>query len=143
MNFVIKNFDELTKTELYEILKSRAEIFVKEQKISYVDPDNIDFKSWHVFAVEKERVCAYLRAFSVEEETIKIGRVLTLIHGKGTGTELMKFAISALKKKSGCKRIIMDAQKHAVPFYERLGFTITSEEYLEAGIVHVDMELAV
>ena len=32
-----KTFDELTTRELYEILKSRAEIFVKEQGINYVD----------------------------------------------------------------------------------------------------------
>jgi ElaA protein len=38
-----------------------------------------------------------------------------------------------------CNRIIMDAQKYAVPFYEKHGFTVTSDEYLEEGIVHVDM----
>ena len=141
MNFVIKSFEELSKTELYEILKSRAEVFVKEQKISYVDPDDVDYKSWHVFAMEDGRIDAYLRAFSAEEGIMKIGRVLTLIHGKGTGTELMKFAITALKEKTGCKKIIMDAQSHAISFYQRLGFTITSEEYLEEGIPHVDMEL--
>jgi len=28
---------------------------------------------------------------------------------------------------------------HATPFYERLGFRIVSDEYLDAGIPHVDM----
>ena len=141
MNWIIKTFEELTKIELYEILKSRAEVFVKEQKISYVDPDDVDYRSWHIFAMKDDRVCAYLRAFKDDDNTIKIGRVLTLIHGKGTGSQLMKFAISELKAKYGCKRIIMDAQSHAIPFYKKLGFTITSEEYLEEGISHVDMEL--
>ena len=141
MNWTIKTFDELTGREIYEILRSRAEVFVKEQKINCVDPDGVDYKSWHVFAMEGGRVCAYLRAFKEGEDTIKIGRVLTLIHGKGTGTQLMKYAISELKAKTGCKKIIMDAQSHAISFYQRLGFTITSEEYLEEGIPHVDMEL--
>ena len=141
MNWTIKTFDELTGKEIYEILRSRAEVFVKEQKISYVDPDGVDYKSWHVFAMEDERVCAYLRAFNDGDNTIKIGRVLTLVHGKGTGTQLMKYAISELKAKTGCKKIIMDAQSHAISFYKRMGFTITSEEYLEEGIPHVDMEL--
>ena len=91
--------------------------------------------------MDNDRICAYLRAFKDGEDTIKIGRVLTLIHGKGTGTQLMKYAISELKAKIGCKKIIMDAQSHAISFYQRLGFTITSEEYLEEGIPHVDMEL--
>jgi len=142
MNWTIKTFDELTGREIYEILRSRAEVFVKEQKINCVDPDGVDYKSWHVFAMEGDRVCAYLRAFKDGEDTIKIGRVLTLVHGKGTGTQLMKYAISELKAKTGCKKIIMDAQSHAISFYQRLGFTITSEEYLEEGIPHVDMELS-
>ena len=33
----------------------------------------------------------------------------------------------------------MDAQKHAVPFYEKFGFLVISDEYLEEGIPHVDM----
>ncbi len=141
MNWTIKTFDQLTGKEIYEILRTRAEVFVKEQKISYVDPDGVDYKSWHIFAMEDNRVCAYLRAFLDGEDTVKIGRVLTLVHGKGTGTQLMKYAISELKAKTGCKKIIMDAQSHAISFYQRLGFTITSAEYLEEGIPHVDMEL--
>ncbi len=90
MNWTIKTFDQLTGKEIYEILKSRAEVFVKEQKISYVDPDGVDYKSWHIFAMDNDRVGAYLRAFKDSEDTIKIGRVLTLVHGKGTGTQLMK-----------------------------------------------------
>ena len=141
MNWTIKTFDELTGKEIYEILKSRAEVFVKEQKISYVDEDDVDYRSWHVFGMENDRVAAYLRAFENGENTLKIGRVLTLVHGKGTGTQLMKYAISELKAKTNCKKIIMDAQSHAISFYKRLGFIITSEEYLEEGIPHVDMEL--
>ena len=37
----------------------------------------------------------------------------------------------------------MDAQKHAVSFYESLGFVVTSDEYIEEGIVHVDMSLSI
>ena len=33
MNFEIKSFDELTVDEMYEIAKSRFEVFVCEQKI--------------------------------------------------------------------------------------------------------------
>ena len=140
MNWIIKSFDELTKLELYEILKSHAEIFVKEQKICCVDPDGVDLNSFHVFAMEEGRVVAYLRAFEKEERVMKIGRVLTLVHGKGIGSQLMKFAMTKLKDMTGCKKIVMDAQTQAVPFYERLGFAIVSDEYIEEGVPHVDME---
>ena len=133
--FDSKTFDELTTAEIYEILKSRAEIFVKEQAISYVDPDDVDYQSLHVFGTENGRVVAYLRAYRAEADSVKIGRVLTLQHGTG-------LALSVIPEKMKCRKILMDAQKHAVPFYEKLGFTVTSEEYLEEGIVHVDMEMA-
>ena len=33
----------------------------------------------------------------------------------------------------------LTAQVHATAFYERLGFKVVSEEFLEAGLPHVDM----
>ncbi len=49
MHLVVKNFDELTTTELYEILKARVAIFVVEQNCVYQDLDDIDYDSLHVF----------------------------------------------------------------------------------------------
>jgi ElaA protein len=141
MEWYIKTFDELTAAQIYEILRSRAEIFLKEQGIHYVDPDGTDYDALHVFGMENGRVRAYLRAYRTDEDSVKIGRVLTLSHGNGIGTELMKYALSGIPARMNCKKIVMDAQKHAVSFYERLGFKVTSGEYLEEGIVHVDMEI--
>ncbi len=39
------------------------------------------------------------------DDTIKIGRVFTLVHGKGTGTQLMKYAISELNTKTGYRKM--------------------------------------
>ena len=52
MIFIAKKFDELTTKELYEILKSRIEIFAMEQNIHYQDMDNIDYDSLHCFFME-------------------------------------------------------------------------------------------
>ena len=91
--------------------------------------------------MEKDRVVAYLRAYRVDEDTVKIGRVLTLEHGKGIGTILMNYAVRVIPEKMPCKKITVSAQKHAVPFYMRQGFVTTSGEYLEENIVHKDMYL--
>ena len=143
MNLVSKKFNELTNSELYEILKSRAEIFIMEQNIHYQDIDDVDYNALHCFFIEQDRVVAYLRAFYNDEskETVQVGRVLTLVHGNGVGKDLIKKSIIAINKKMKCKKICMDAQKHAVGFYEKLGFKITSKEFLEEGVVHQKMEL--
>ena len=138
----VKTFDELTAGEIYEILKARAAVFVKEQRIIYVDEDDVDYESLHCFYMQDGRVTAYLRVYDVKKDSVKIGRVLTIEHGRGTGSAFMKEVMEAIAERYSGKRICMDAQKRAVRFYERLGFKVTSDEYLEEGVVHVDMEKA-
>lgn len=143
MKLIAKNFNELTTTELYEILKARSEIFMMEQNIHYLDMDDIDYNSLHCFFMEENKVIAYLRAFYQEgnKDTVIIGRVLTLHHGNGIGRELMKQSLEAIKEKMKCRKIGMNAQKHAVGFYEKFGFKVTSDDFLEEGVVHVTMEI--
>lgn len=141
MNLIAKKFDELTNKELYEILKARSEIFVMEQNINYQDMDNIDYDSLHCFFMKDDKVIAYLRGFYKEKGIVKVGRVLTLKHGNGIGKDLLEQSIIAIKENMRCKKIIIDAQKHAVGFYEKFGFITTSDDFLEEGIVHQVMEL--
>lgn len=143
MKFISKTFSELSPDELYEILKSRAQIFMIEQNIICLDMDDLDRVCLHCFFFEDNRVNAYLRAFSQDTATVTIGRVLTLEHGKGIGRELMTKGIEEVKKHFGCKKICVHAQKQAVAFYAKMGFTIVSDEYLKEGIVHVTMEMEV
>ncbi len=143
MEWFIKSFDELAAREVYEILRARAETFVAEQQICCADPDGEDYRCLHVFALEEGNVAAYLRAYPLDGATLKIGRVLTRERGKGLGRELMEFALARLPELTGLRRIHIDAQKYAAPFYRKFGFEVTSGEYLEEGIVHVDMDLVI
>lgn len=140
--FKTKLFSELTATEIYEILKARSKVFQFEQNIRYLDEDDVDYNSLHCFFEENGQVTAYLRAF-LEDEKIKMGRVLTVTHGQGLGKLLMERGIEAARKRFGSGTIVIDAQKHAEGFYKKLGFVTTSGEFLEEGIVHVKMELGV
>lgn len=141
MQFIKRTFKQLTNVEVYEILKSRSMIFNMEQNIHYLDMDDIDYDSLHFFFVDNKKVVAYLRAYDIGNNTIKIGRVLTLVHGNGLGRKLMELSIDELRKDKNIKKIYIDAQKHAVGFYEKLGFRITTSDFLEEGIIHVGMEL--
>lgn len=140
MNFYAKKFDELSTRELYEILRSRAEIFVAEQNIRYIDMDGIDYNSLHCYTEDGGRVIAYLRAFYDSDGSVKIGRVLTISHGRGVGRVLMESALSAIKEKMPTHLIYVNAQEHAVGFYKKLGFTVVSDVFFEEGIPHYRME---
>ena len=143
MNLVTKFFQELSTTELYELLKSRAEIFVVEQNCVYQDLDDKDYHSLHIFYEEQGKVLAYLRAFEKDAstKTIQMGRVLTLTHGNGLGSTLLREGIKQIKEKFTPSAIYIEAQCYATGFYEREGFVICSDEFLEDGIPHVEMIL--
>ena len=141
MDFIVKEFSQLSAVELYEIIKSRTEIFLLEQNIVCQDLDDVDYNSIHCFFYDGKRVTAYLRAFSSDDDAVLIGRVLTLEHGKGTGYEFMRKSIKEIQRRFSCNKIVVHAQKQAVGFYEKFGFCTVSGEYLEEGVVHVNMEL--
>ena len=142
MEFFAKEFSQLTTCELYEILKSRAQIFLLEQNIVCQDLDDVDYESLHCFLSDGKRVIAYLRAYMSDKEkkTVTVGRVLSLEHKKGMGSTLMKKSIDEIKKHFDCEKISVHAQKQAMGFYEKMGFCAVSDEFLEEGIVHVMME---
>ena len=143
MEFNVKTFPQLTTEELYEILRVRLEIFIVEQKMNCQDLDGLDFNSEHFYLSENSKIFAYLRAFYADEQKgiIKIGRVLSVNHGMGLGKRLMLDTINKLKKDKKIKKIILNSQKHAVGFYEKLGFKIVSDEFFEEGVVHLKMEM--
>ncbi len=141
MKVVAKFFNELTTKELYEILKARAEIFVVEQNCVYQDLDDKDYESLHVFYEEDSKVAAYLRAFYRDGNVVQIGRVLTIQHGTGLGGKLLKEGIAQLKEKMNPRQLYIEAQCYATGYYEREGFKVCSDEFLEDGIPHVQMTL--
>ena len=143
MNLITKYFHELTTTELYEILKSRAEIFVVEQNCVYQDLDDKDYHGLHIFYEEDGKIVAYLRVFEKDAatKTVQMGRVLTLTHGIGIGGQILKEGIKQIKEKLNPSSIYIEAQCYAIGFYEREGFVVSSDEFLEDGIPHVEMIL--
>ena len=143
MKLITKSFTELTTTELYEILKARAKIFVVDQNCIYQDLDDIDYRSLHIFYEDKGKIIAYLRAFEKDSSAkiVQMGRVLTLTHGTGLGGKLLKEGLSQVKEKMNPSSIYIEAQCYATGFYEREGFVISSGEFLEDGIPHVKMIL--
>ncbi len=140
MELVVKTFEELSNRELYEILKLRSDVFVVEQNCVYPDIDGIDYDALHFNMNVENRIEAYLRVFPLSEGVYQIGRVVTREHGKGYGGKLMECSLPVIEERLQPKEIVMEAQVYAVGFYEKYGFEICSEEFLEDGIPHVKMK---
>jgi ElaA protein len=139
----IKRFDELSTNELYEILKTRFEIFVMEQECLYQDLDDKDQDAVHVFCWNSNRrVAGCLRVFmrDAEKGVVQIGRVVTLEHGKGIGGELLHRGVEVAKEHFKAQKIYLEAQVYAIGYYAKEGFEVVSDEFMEDGIPHVKME---
>ena len=139
MNFIAKQFKDLTVSELYEIVRARQEIFLMEQRIVCRDFDGVDYDALHCFLWENDKVVAYMRAYMQDGE-VHLGRFLTIRHGEGLGRRLMESALPVIREHFGCEDISFHAQKHAEGFYLKLGFKTVSDVFMEEGIPHVLMK---
>lgn len=141
MKLIIKKFDELTNKELYEIIRARVDVFVVEQNCPYKELDGIDYRAVHLFYEDEEgKILAYIRVFEKDRTTAQIGRVITAVRGKGYGLMIINAGINYLKAFPQYKKIYLEAQCYAIGFYEKAGFKVVSEPFLEDGIRHVKME---
>ena len=138
---VIKTFEQLTAGELYEILKARAAVFVMEQRILYLDMDDIDKDAAHVFLQDDAgKVLGYARLFPGEEVgDVHMGRVLTTVRGKGYGRRVVLASMLVAAFRMDARRIVIDAQTSVVDFYRKLKFKAVSREYIIEDIPHIKM----
>ena len=142
-----KPFDELSNHELYAILRLRNEVFVVEQNCPYQDADDKDQKSFHLMGFIGDDLAAYVRLLppGISYKEPSIGRVVTSpkYRRSGAGKALMKKAIEECNRLFGVHPIKIGAQLYLKKFYGDLGFSQTSETYLEDDIEHIEMLRAI
>ena len=143
MELHIKSYGELTRDELYEIIKARIDVFVVEQNCPYRDIDGKDIDAYHVWYTENGKLTAYLRVMDkgVSFDDVSIGRVLSLKRRCGYGVKLVREGIKVAKEKFGADRITIEAQTYVKSLYEKCGFVQVSDEFLDEGIPHIKMTL--
>ncbi len=117
----------------------RFAVFVVEQNIpEELEWDEHDATSVHVLAQAREGVpigCARLLPDG------HIGRVAVLSDWRGQGVgAAMLLRLVEVAKARGDRRVLLNAQTQAMPFYARFGFAPVGDAFLEAGIPHQAME---
>lgn len=132
-------------------MRLRSEVFVVEQDCVYLDLDDKDVRSIHLFALNEDAnsgaaACAVVRLVppGVSYDEPSIGRVAIDLasRGSGLGVELMERAIRSCHRHWPGTGIRISAQQYLIGFYGRLGFETAGEGYLEDGIPHIQMHRA-
>lgn len=144
LTFKIKRFNELSLSELYELLQLRSEVFVVEQNCVYQDIDGKDEKALHVLGFYENKIVAYTRLFDKGSyfEEASIGRVVVSpkVRARKWGHDLMKISIKTIETEFKTSKITISAQEYLKKFYEAHQFKQTSEMYLEDDIPHIEMQ---
>ena len=121
-----------------EIKRIRNTVFTGEENIDeHADFDGQDTDAIHVL-IEMDGQFVGTGRMLMDGH---IGRlaVLRSARGRGFGKKLMDALIDQAKKKN-INRVYLGAQKHAVGFYKKIGFSEYGDSYEEVGITHVHME---
>ncbi len=143
MQWKLKHYEELTRDEVYELLRLRCEVFIVEQNCVYLDVDGRDRTAWHLLARDGQgKLCASLRALPrTENEPMHFGRIVVRpdARGLGLGKELVRRGLDCARDVLGEPAVSIMAQAHLRGFYESLGFRAVSEPYDSTGILHIDM----
>jgi len=152
MKFFFGETDDLS--DAYMI---RQKVFVEEQNVSEAEEyDGTDGACVHIVAYDNDAPVStgrvmitppvgkpdpYTGEVYTHDDYI-IGRVATLKshRGQGLAAGIMDALIDSCRNMGG-KRVILHAQLSAKSFYEKLGFTPYGEEFEEAGIRHISMEM--
>lgn len=133
----------------------RRRVFIEEQAVSEAEEmDGLDEEptTAHLLAVDVNgEPCGTARvlyepAGSSGQQIVHIGRVAILEshRGQGGGVALMEAAHELLKSElppGKTYRVELSVQEHAIGFYQRLGYEISANRYLDARIWHRDAHL--
>ena len=134
---IVKWIDE------YELLTMiREKVFIEEQKVtSQLEWDGMDKDAIHFLAFKDKKGVGCARAFVIQNR-MQLGRMAVLkeYRGEGIGSALIETAMT-LAKLNQLSGIYISAQCHAIDFYKKFGFEVTSDIYLDAEIPHRDMKL--
>lgn len=120
-----------------DLRRIREAVFIAEQSVPpELEWDGYDEEAVHFLALENGYPIGTARLLLDGQ----IGRVSVLRDWRGMniGAALMRAAITEAERR-GLQEQRLTAQVYATNFYERLGFEVVSEEFLEAGLPHVDM----
>lgn len=107
----------------------------------HLELDEYDAISTHFIVLDQDKTIAAARLREIDSKVGKVERVCVLkeYRGKKLGVLIMQ-KVEEYAIKQGWKKLKLNAQSYAVPFYEKLGFKVTSPEFLDANIPHRAME---
>ena len=131
------------------LIAIRSQVFIVEQQVpSELELDELDASAKHFLAYTPSNQAVGTARFlisnnsSKQNSTAQIGRMAVLkeYRHQGCGMALLQACLQWARQQQ-LREVILHAQNHAIPFYQKSGFNIRGSEFMDAGIAHHEMVL--
>lgn len=119
----------------------RVAVFQEEQGVTAeLEFDGLDAIATHFLAQWQGQPVGTLRLRPLSPTTLKLERlaVLPIARGQGVAKALTQAALDYARTHA-YREIVLHAQTYIQGLYQRFGFTVEGEPFLEAAIPHVKM----
>jgi predicted GNAT family N-acyltransferase len=127
--------------EYRQMVKLREDILRKPLGLS-LSPDELENEKHNMLigAFEDEDMLGCCMLVEENRDTVRLRQMAVLndLQGKGIGRALMNFAEN-LARDRGYKKLSMHARKNVVGFYEKMGYKVQGDEFVEVTIPHYVM----
>lgn len=128
--------------EYQQMIKLRDAILRKPLGLGFT-PEDLEKEKDNMLigAFEDERMLGCCMLVEEQPDIVRLRQMAVLndLQGKGIGRALMNFAEN-LARDRGYKIIRMHARDNAVGFYEKVGYKIKGDKFIEITIPHYVME---
>ena len=136
----IKQIDHGTK-EYKQMVGLRYEILRKPLNLTFEAEELEKEKNDILICVfEEEKILGCCLLTKIDKNCVRLRQmaVQNNLQGKGIGASMMHFAENVARD-AGYKKLIMHARKTAIGFYEKLGYKVSGNEFIEISIPHFTM----
>lgn len=128
--------------EYQQMVQLRNDILRKPLGLDFT-PDELEKEKDEILigAFEDEKMLGCCMLIREHPQVVRLRQmaVLNNLQGKGIGRALMQFAENIARDR-GFRKITMHARTSAIGFYEKLGYKVSGDEFLEVTIPHCMME---
>jgi ribosomal protein S18 acetylase RimI-like enzyme len=128
--------------EYYQMVKMRDDILRKPLGLGFTKEELESEKdNMLIAAFEDESILGCCMLVEEQPGTVRLRQMAVLndLQGKGIGRALMNFAENIARDR-GYKILRMHARANAIGFYEKVGYKVKGDQFVEVTIPHYVME---
>ena len=128
--------------EYQKMVKLRDDILRKPLGLGFTKDELEEEKdNMLIAAFEEDDILGCCMLVEEKPGTLRLRQMAVLndLQGKGIGRALMNFAENIARDR-GYKIMSMHARKNAIGFYEKMGYKVSGNEFIEVTLPHYKME---